>query len=113
MNFRSHILAHEINIYNTILMLLHHGLLTVQGQLDNTDIFRSALDDSLSDRDGQPPQKTNATTYPHERIAIIDVADDVVRSVDYYLQEQRVNQGAYTLLVPLRMWYVASSTCSS
>ena len=106
LNIRSHILAHEINIYNSTLMLLHHGLLTVKAKIDNTDVFREALNDFLSNRDGQPPHKTNATTCPHERITSVDIANDIVRSVDYYLQEQRVNQGAFRLLVTLRMWYV-------
>ena len=108
LHFENLIVAHESNIYNSALMLLVHSANTVQGSYENTNIVRAALYAFLSDQGRQMPRKTNPTILPHKYIIPVDIANDIVRSVDYYLQQQHVSQGTFSLLMPWRVWWVSS-----
>ena len=93
--------ANEINLYNTIFLILCHCSNIIHGRR-NPAFTAQCIRDSIPE--GDLPLKTNSLAFPQDCANFVQIADEIARTVDFCCQERHLSQGAFMLTIPLRMW---------
>jgi len=103
--FQSLEIAKQLTIYNSAV-----SILMTCGHMFNVGVSDIAEKAHSSLPLNEEPLKVNPLTMPHRGTSIyLDGTKETLRTVDYYLLERHRNQGAFSLLWPLRMRYTITS----